>query len=445
MKWSILFDTAVKRENFDDLSKILMSRLVRKTQKKSFIFTPENDYFTRTQYNFCIDTSELSRNIMNRIIAYSSETLKNESDFLGKINAGDIAASSSLIAACGLPPFGVIGEYAIRRWFSSGLKKIYFKDKPVLSHMNEHMKDDFIHYSSIAHTYRYIKRYNDSDLLFPDYILAPVSEIRSDKSIPGCCYSEIDIMEKISQELKIKYHHHPLSYIVNAAFYIVSVTSFFEDAVYYKLITCRDMINVLRCTENFYEDTENDEYEEFASSVKYFEEVATGHVFSKDIDDPDAIRKWLIYVKSVMCDMVAKSFVKNYREIMTGKYADDLISDSWCRTFRLGFDNVEKKITELSGRLHMMNVKVIKVYNYLLESFVKAVIYYDTEEKMDDDSMMLIDVIHHKYKKVYKETSCDKDENEKLYLRIMMVLDYLTDLTDKEITELADILRGYSI
>ena len=35
MRWSILLELSAKRENFDITGKILMSRIIRKTKKKS--------------------------------------------------------------------------------------------------------------------------------------------------------------------------------------------------------------------------------------------------------------------------------------------------------------------------------------------------------------------------------------------------------------------------
>lgn len=441
MRWSILLELSAKRENFDITGKILMSRIIRKTKKKSLIFPLKKCSSERTQYDHFIKTSELSRNIMNRIITYSTDVPRSETEILRKLNAGDLASMSAMLGSCTMPPFGTIGERAIQRWFSLNLDKIYYDDKSVSEIFKENMKKDFTKYNSVSRAFRYMLRY-DEDIFPEKFLLAPVSCFDGEKVAPGCFYSEAGCMEEIYDGFKVKYFRHPMTLVLHAARYISLVSAFLEDIIAEDFITCRKMIKALRCTEEFYEDTENDEYEEFASLVKYFEEVATGNMYSRDIDNPEAIRKWLIYTEEVMCDMVAKMYVKKYQEIMIGKYTQNLIEGSWCRTFKLGFDNIQKKMTKLSNKFFMLELHVGKFYDFMLDTFINAVVYYDTDRKLDEESEQVMEIIPDKYKKVYAEAAKKAREHEKLYLRFMMVMDFISDLSDDEMIEIVSVLKG---
>ena len=59
-----------------------------------------------------------------------------------------------------------------------------------------------------------------------------------------------------------------------------------------------------------------------------------------------------------------------------------------------------------------------------------AAVRFDTDDKMTFIDCRTIDIISGFYKSMYKAQSDGRDESEKLYLRILMVTDYISGMTD---------------
>lgn len=79
-----------------------------------------------------------------------------------------------------------------------------------------------------------------------------------------------------------------------------------------------------------------------------------------------------------------------------------------------------KTRTELFGR---------RVIDSLLTQFMPAAIVYSTEETTFIEKRT-IDTVSEFYKVMYDSESYGKSEQEKLYLRILMITDYISGMTD---------------
>ena len=78
----------------------------------------------------------------------------------------------------------------------------------------------------------------------------------------------------------------------------------------------------------------------------------------------------------------------------------------------------------------------------LLERFVDAVIPWDTDLPMTQVQNKMVSLISDNYKKIYSICSKDKDEAEKLYLRLLLVTDYICGMTDSYAKDLYQELNG---
>ncbi len=432
MKWSVLLNSADKQEYSEVLNNLLMSDIVRKTKRKTFLFPLEG---AKTQYEFCVEVSFVVRNIVNRIFS----KVENESIILKKSNFVDLIVGASFVGAAGMSPFGVFGERAIRNWFENNMGRICYNETPVSVIFSEKMKRDFISYNSCCRAFRTVMRYNDDKRLYPDKLLASLINSQGKNNMNGCFFSETEELFKMHEALSVKNHNHPVSFIIEAALYIVSVTSFLAEIVSHDVIDCAKIITGMRYTEDFYEDTDEDEYNEFASLVKCFEKCREKYEYD---NDKEAIFDWCAYAGNVMSRIVADAFLNNYKLIMSGKYDKNLIESSWCRTFKRSFETAEKYIMRSADKILLTEVDVFNKTDRLLDKFINAVLYYDTEKEITDmKSKLIINLIPKKYKKVYEQVSAGKKENEKLYHRFMMVLDYIYGMTDDEAENLSQKLR----
>ena len=66
----------------------------------------------------------------------------------------------------------------------------------------------------------------------------------------------------------------------------------------------------------------------------------------------------------------------------------------------------------------------------LLGQFMPAAVKYDTEEKMTFIERRTMDIISGFYKSMYHGEAAGKGRRERLYLRILMVTDYISGMTD---------------
>ena len=82
------------------------------------------------------------------------------------------------------------------------------------------------------------------------------------------------------------------------------------------------------------------------------------------------------------------------------------------------------------------------IFSFLLERFVDAVIPWDTDLPMTQVQDKMVSLISDNYKKIYSICSKDKDEAEKLYLRLLLVTDYICGMTDSYAKDLYQELNG---
>lgn len=65
-----------------------------------------------------------------------------------------------------------------------------------------------------------------------------------------------------------------------------------------------------------------------------------------------------------------------------------------------------------------------------MSQFMSAAVLYDTEYNMSFIERRTIDTVSDFYKSMYHEESQGKNEQEKLYLRMLMITDYISEMTD---------------
>ena len=69
-------------------------------------------------------------------------------------------------------------------------------------------------------------------------------------------------------------------------------------------------------------------------------------------------------------------------------------------------------------------------FSHLMCLYPLHLINYDTDEPMTDVQKKLVSLISDNYKAIYKIFSRGKTEEEKLYLRLLLVTDYICGMTD---------------
>lgn len=82
------------------------------------------------------------------------------------------------------------------------------------------------------------------------------------------------------------------------------------------------------------------------------------------------------------------------------------------------------------------------IFEFLLGKFIDAVLNFDTQESLTAVQHKLVSLISADYMRIYRICSEGKSEEEKLYLRLLLVTDYISGMTDSYAKRLYQELNG---
>lgn len=160
---------------------------------------------------------------------------------------------------------------------------------------------------------------------------------------------------------------------------------------------------------------------------------------------------WLTDTRQWLMNGAAFAFSKNYKSIMEGSYPDDLFVGTYVEdTIRILKKTMAEYVYD-SEELVEMELAAKQVVESLLTNFIEAVLYY--QEPDQDEHMTVIDdrfirKIPANFREDYKGAieklaGTDRDNDaEKLYLRLLMVTDYISGMTDSYASNLYKVING---
>lgn len=161
---------------------------------------------------------------------------------------------------------------------------------------------------------------------------------------------------------------------------------------------------------------------------------------------------WLTSIRSSLMNSAAFAFSYNYDAIMAGTYKDDLFVGTFVEdTIHILKAAMAEYVYDCDDLVEM-ELAAKKVVETLLENFVEAVLYYEEDESrisvIDD---RFIRKIPSNFKEDYKGAKAKLEESgkpseeietEKLYLRLLMVTDYISGMTDSYASNLYKTING---
>lgn len=155
-----------------------------------------------------------------------------------------------------------------------------------------------------------------------------------------------------------------------------------------------------------------------------------------------AVQNWVVRIQGKMIACATYGFTKNYEEIMNGTYKKDLFSGTHIEHMAYMLGDIAYRYAFVSKPILKLEIAAETIMNFLLDKFVDAAIYYDTDKELNDVQEKMIALISDNYKAIYKIYSKDKDEREKLYLRLLLVTDFICGMTDSYAKLLYQELNG---
>jgi len=433
-----------------DYHRIISSAAFRRLQDKTQVFPLDRSDFIRTRLTHSLEVSSfaksLGQNVGMRIL---SENKDPEFTLRTQMDISDVLQCAGLLHDIGNPPFGHFGEEAIQDWFRKNLAEIRYCDRPLSEVLPEQMYEDFVHFEGNSQTLRVIsklhflvdeKGMNLTKALLGTLIKYPGSslEIGYDEMDPehdirrkkmGYFYADQKLFQDIQTSTGTNGCRHPLTFLLEAADDIAYTTADIEDAVKKGLIDYPTLLSELRaaCLQKGVD-----------SKVKGLLnrlEVLYKRAIENGYDNPYlyGVQNWVITVQGAFLTACTDGFMNHYDEIMAGTYRHELMEDSSLYILLKALQDIAYRYAFISKPILKLEVKADCVFDFLLSRFVTGFLYYDTrywDEKKSSVDEKTVMLMSENYMRVYHSNSKGKSEVEKLYLRLLLVTDYISGMTD---------------
>lgn len=449
-----------------DYHRIIGSASFRRLQDKTQVFPLDRSDFIRTRLTHSLEVSSFAKSLGQNI----SEMLLSEhldDTFLPsyKQDVCDILQCAGLLHDIGNPPFGHFGETAIREWFRKNLSVLQYKGRPIAEVLTEQMREDFYHFEGNTQALRVVTKLhylvdehgmNLTKGLLGTIIKYPIAsnqitekgnqaaieENRKNGRISyqkmGYYYADREVFHDIEVATGAEGCRHPLTFLLEAADDIAYKTADIEDAFKKGCISFERLLAELRSKAD--DSAAGDEYRQMTEDLDRRYQRA----LERKIDSPEiyALQNWIVRVQGKMIQYATRGFRTHYREIMDGTYAEDLFSGTEGAWMMEVLGDIAYRYAFVSKPILKLEIAADSVFQFLLDRFVNAAIYYDTNVKLNDVQKKLMSLISENYKTIYKIYSKDRNDTEKLYLRLLLVTDSICGMTDSYAKSLYQELNG---
>ena len=408
-----------------DYDRIIFSNVFRRLQNKTQVFPLPGSKMVHNRLTHSLEVASVGRSIAKIVSKKLCDKYGN--DLLNEIYEIDTIVSAACLAHdLGNPPFGHSGEETISSYFKEG------PGKELESQIPEYQWSDLISFEGNANAFRQLthqfagRRQGGMSLTYATLatlIKYPYPSFnKKGKKKYNIFHSELDTFKKVMNgcgiicldEESLAYARHPLSYMMEAADDICYLILDMEDA-HKRGIVSTDKIDYF-FTSFFKED-----------ETWFFNRKDLIYETVTDSNERMAFLRATAINKLVDC--VSTDFIDNYHDIMNGTFEKSLVHHlpdfeynalEKCRDFSL--KNIYKHPSVVKVELTGFNV-----IGELLNEFVQAAVQ---PEKTYNKK--LLSLIPEQF----------KNNNNDLYSRIQVALDYISNMTDLYAVQLYKDLKG---
>lgn len=438
-----------------DYHRIIGSASFRRLQDKTQVFPLDKSDFVRTRLTHSLEVSSFAKSLGQNISKKILLDIKDEG-FQESYQADvcDILQCAGLLHDIGNPPFGHFGETVIRQWFFNNLGRFTYNGRSLMEVLSQQMKEDFFNFEGNTQALRlvtklhYLVDANGMNLtkgLLGTIIKYPVSSLEINKDSGnikdkkmGYYYAEREIFADIQEALGTYGERHPLAYVLEAADDIAYRTADIEDAFKKGCITYGQLVQELK------QKGEGEEKDSEYSKLVLALEDRYRKALERGVAQPEtyAVQNWVIRIQGKLIACATYGFTANYQEIMEGTYKRDLFSGTCGERIAQVLGDIAYRYAFTSRPILKLEVAAEAILTFLLDKFVDAAIYYDTDTKLNAVQEKIIALISDNYKAIYKIYSKDRSDAEKLYLRLLLVTDSICGMTDSYAKGLYQELNG---
>lgn len=434
--------TDLRSEFEKDYHRIIGSASFRRLQDKTQVFPLDKSDFIRTRLTHSLEVSSLAKSLGQNIGEYILQNnLDHGFDQRTKEDMGAILQCAGLIHDIGNPPFGHFGEEAIREWFRKKLHTLQYGNQSVTEWLTPQMQNDLFHFEGNAQALRLVAKLhflvneNGMNLTFAllnSIIKYPVDSMGINKKSGnikdkkmGYFFSEQDLYQSIIKETGAANCRHPLTFILEAADDIAYGTADIEDAFKKGCISYGDLLRELHdYLDGYYDKQSNYVIETLERQYK--------RAIDQKITSPElyAIQNWLVRMQGMLIRSATQGFVDHYEEIMMGNYPYDILYGSEGGLLVDALSKIAYRYAFVSKPILKLEIGAGCMIEFLLERFVTAILNYDSDYPMGSMEKKLVALISENYRQIYHTYSKGAEEGVKLYLRLMLVADYICGMTD---------------
>lgn len=454
-------NTSDNRNEFQkDYHRIICSASFRRLQDKTQVFPLDNSDFVRTRLTHSLEVSSFAKSLGQMAFQYLFKSERYDITATIKENCCSILECAGLLHDIGNPPFGHFGEESIRNWFKENIGKLKYKDKSVKDYLDEQMVTDLLNFEGNAQALRLLTKLhflvdengmNLTYALLNTLIKYPVSSIEINKDSEdikyhkmGYYFSEKDLFEKITKSTGAVGCRYPLTFLLEAADDIAYKTADIEDAVKKGIISYDLLLSELKNKKYMNKCSSKNELSYYNSCIEWLENKYVD-ARRRRISNPElnAVQNWVIKIQGFLLRRASFGFTNNYNEIMAGEFGKDIISVSHGNAISYALGDIAYRYVFRSKQILTSEIAAGNIINFLLDKFVQAAIHIDTEGlKLTPMEDRLISIISENYMQIYNLYSNEKDEKNKLYLRLLLVTDYICGMTDSFAKRLYQELSG---
>ncbi len=441
------------RSEFEkDYHRIIGSASFRRLQDKTQVFPLDKSDFIRTRLTHSLEVSSfaksLGQNIGENILSRNVEGFTTQM----REDICHVLQCAGLIHDIGNPPFGHFGEEAIRGWFIENLPLLKFNGIYVKDLLSDQMKEDFYHFEGNAQALRLVTRLhylvdehgmNLTYALLNTIIKYPVSSIQIDPSTGnvkdkkmGYYFAEQQIYQEIVKETGAQGCRHPLTYILEAADDLAYKTADIEDAFVKGFLPYHALEYEL---EKLHTAHPQHQFDGVLQLRKLYERGC-----EKQVANPEAyaVKNWIVRAQGVLIGSATSGFSENYESIMSGTYPYDIFHNTWGEPLMDLLGDIAYRYVFSSKAIYKMELTEDVILKFLMDRLVPAVLYFDTDVSLNAIDQRVMSFISDNYKNAYRKQAEGKSEAEKLYLRLLLVTDYVCGMTDGYAKRLYQELNG---
>jgi len=433
-----------------DYNKIVSSAAFRRLQDKTQVFPLDKSDFVRTRLTHSVEVSTIARQIGMMITVkenpYPEHPPKDDMVEIGAESIPSILVCAGLLHDLGNPPFGHFGEDTIGLWFKENLGKIDYKDAKLKYVLNDRMSSDLEFFDGNAQALRIVaKALHNSEINLSKSVISalvkyPINSValrtlkkEGDKKHKlGYFFAEEEaffeiskIVGTINEEGKIC--RHPLSFVLEAADDIAYATADLEDAFKKEMFSLSDFIDFF---EKAVSKTTGDQHKYSQLLIDNLKERRNKETDAKK--DSIIFAKWLAYARRWLMYVSAYSFSLNYNDIMSGNFKENLFHGTFHQESIIILKEAMREFAFNSHGILKLELSSQNIFSFLLGNFVRAVRYYENEcdnFKPTKADKKYINLLSDNYKQDYKSAKTGNEAWD-LYLRLLMVTDYISGMTD---------------